>query len=43
MKRLAVLVLTAVLAAVPAAPLKAQEVLGGTEVVRGAGSTSPFR
>jgi phosphate transport system substrate-binding protein len=41
-KRLAVLVLTAVLAAVPAASLKAQEVLGGTDVVRGAGSSFAY-
>lgn len=42
MKRLAVLILTAVLAAVPAASPRAQEVLGGTEVVRGAGSTFAY-
>ena len=42
MKRLAVFILTAVLAAVPAASLKAQEVLGGAEVVRGAGSTFAY-
>jgi phosphate transport system substrate-binding protein len=41
-KRLAVLVLTAVLAAVPVASLKAQEVLGGTDVVRGAGSSFAY-
>jgi phosphate transport system substrate-binding protein len=41
-KRLAAFILTAVLAAVPAASLKAQEVLGGTDVVRGAGSTFAY-
>ena len=42
MKRLATLIVAAVVAAAPAVPLKAQEVLGGTEVVRGAGSSFAF-
>jgi phosphate transport system substrate-binding protein len=41
-KRLATLIVAAVVAAAPAVPLKAQEVLGGTEVVRGAGSTFAY-
>jgi phosphate transport system substrate-binding protein len=41
-KRLATFIVAAIVAAVPAASSKAQEVLGGTEVVRGAGSSFAF-
>ena len=42
MKRLAGFVLAAVLAALPATSLRAQEVLGGTDLVRGAGSSFAY-
>src|ERR1700741_695210 len=42
MKRLALVSLIATLLAAPAMPSQAQEVLGGTEVVRGAGSSFAF-
>src|SRR5262245_41905380 len=42
MKRLALVSLIATLLVAPAAPSQAQEVLGGTEVVRGAGSSFAF-
>jgi phosphate transport system substrate-binding protein len=41
-KRLAVFSLIAALVTLPAASLRAQEVLGGTDVVRGAGSTFAY-
>src|ERR1700741_3969871 len=42
MKRLAFVSLIATLLIAPAAPSQAQEVLGGTDVVRGAGSSFAF-
>ncbi len=42
MKRFAAFILTAVLAATSLAPLRAQELLGGTDAVRGAGSTFAY-
>ncbi len=42
MKRFAAFVLTALLAAAGPAPVKAQEVLGSTDAVRGAGSTFAY-
>ncbi|MPZ40523.1 MAG: phosphate ABC transporter substrate-binding protein PstS [Rhizobiales bacterium] len=42
MKRFAAFILTAVVTATSLVPLKAQEVLGGTDVVRGAGSTFAY-
>lgn len=42
MKHFAALILTAILAAAAPTPVKAQETLGGTEAVRGAGSTFAY-